>query len=151
MQLYNSVGAQSGIRAYAFDRLLHLCLRENCTDIMVERARAIVADSQAWTLTTEERKDLYVKTARALDSLEDSSHAFKVMHAYLKLFAADEDLAATEKDARRCVILAIKSVDVINFAELLELAAIKKLTEKQSQVFKLLNSLSTASAKDFAS
>lgn len=139
----------SGIKAVAFDKLLQLCLAEDCMDIMIERARQIVDDSKDWKLTTDERKHLFKSTANALDKLGESSCAFKVMHAYLKLFKENDDLSKTEADAKRCVILAIKSVDVINFAELLELSAIKKLTEKQSQVFKLLNLLSQSSAKDF--
>ena len=85
-----------------------------------------------------------------LDKLNESSHAFKVLHAYLKLVGEKEDLSKTEAKARRCVILAIKSVDVINFAELLELPAIKNLTQKEATVFKLLNLLSQSSAKEFA-
>ena len=53
------------------------------------------------------------------------------MHAYLKLFKkklSAAELTLTERDARRCVILAIKAVDVINFEELLDLQAIKQLT-----------------------
>ena len=58
-------------------------------------------------------------------------YAFKVMHAYLKLFKKQlsaAELTLTERDARRCVILAIKAVDVINFEELVDLQAIKQLT-----------------------
>ena len=74
------------------------------------------------------------------------------MHAYLKLFknklSADE-IALTEHDARRCVILAIKAVDVINFEELLDLEAIKKLTGKNEQVSNLLNLFTSTDAKGF--
>ena len=54
------------------------------------------------------------------------------MHAYIKLFK-DEDkaaIASAQNEARRCVILAIKAVDVINFAELVDLPAIKNLQGK---------------------
>ena len=76
------------------------------------------------------------------------------MHAYLKLFKnklkADE-LKLTERDARRCVILAIKAVDVINFEELLDLEAIKQLTGKNEQVSNLLNLFTSTDAKGFES
>lgn len=71
------------------------------------------------------------------------------MHAYLKLFNANEG-AQIESDARRCVILAIKAVDVINFAELLELPAVKQLVDKHSKLLKLLNLLSQGSCSEFA-
>lgn len=51
------------------------------------------------------------------------------MHAYLRLYGtkqlSSKELGEIEADARRCVILAIKAVDVINFEELLDLPAIK--------------------------
>jgi hypothetical protein len=57
--------------------------------------------------------------------------------------------AEIENDSRRCVILAIKAVDVINFAELLALPAIQQLTQKHAQVSSLLNLFTSASAQDF--
>ena len=42
VQLYNSVHTNSGIKAFSFEKLVELCLRENCCDIVVERARKIV-------------------------------------------------------------------------------------------------------------
>lgn len=54
-----------------------------------------------------------------------------------------------EDDARRCVILAIKAVDVINFAELQDLQAIKQLTEKHTKVFALLNMFTQSTAQEF--
>ena len=71
-----------------------------------------------------------------MDQLGESGPAFKVVYAFLKLYEeTDTTIAQTENDARRCVILAIKAVDVINFAELLELPAIKQLTAKHAKVF----------------
>ena len=87
-----------------------------------------------------------------LDQTGEYSHAFKVMHAYLKLYEQSEKaaiLAATENDARRCVILAIKAVDVINFAELINLSAIKQLTQKHQKVFTLLNLFTEATCAEF--
>ena len=59
------------------------------------------------------------------------------MHAYLRLFKkqlSNKELGEIEADARRCVILAIKAVDVINFEELLELPAIKQMSGKNQDV-----------------
>ena len=74
------------------------------------------------------------------------------MHAYLKLFNEQTDAAQignTENDARRCVILAIKAVDVINFAELEDLPAVKQLKQKAAKVFSLLSLFTQATAKEF--
>ena len=70
----------------------------------------------------------------------------------MKLFAESDGqavLSQTENDARRCVILAIKAVDIINFAELVNLPAIKQLTQNYSKVFSLLNLFTQSSAQDF--
>ena len=61
-------------------------MRENCSDIVVERARKIVQDSKEWSLTKEERRSLYQKVGRALDQIGESGPAFKVIFAYLKLY-----------------------------------------------------------------
>lgn len=45
--------------------------------------------------------------------------------------------------------MAIKAVDVINFAELEDLSATKQLKQKQSKVFSLLNLFTQASAQEF--
>jgi len=152
VQLYNSVAPDSGLKGYAFEKLVELCASDNCLEIMVTKARSIVEDSKEWCLTADERRSLYVTVARSLDQYNDSSYAFKVMHAYLRLFkkklSADE-LKLTERDARRCVILAIKAVDVINFEELLDLQAIKQLSGANEEVLNLLNLFTTTDAKGF--
>ena len=92
---------------------------------MVQRAKNIVKDAANWDLTRSERQGLYKWVAHVLDQQGHFSSAFHVMFSGLKLYEASDDLSGTESDARRCVILAMKAVDVINFAELVELPAIK--------------------------
>lgn len=150
VQMYNSVHTNSGIKSYAFEKLIELCQRESCCDIVVDRARKIVQDSANWNLSTGERRQLYKIVGRALDSLGENGCAYAVISAYLRLYEADDsELASASDDARRCVIMAIKAVDVINFAELVELPAIKQLMEKHAKVFALLNLFTQASAQDF--
>lgn len=150
IQLFNSVHSNSGIKSFAFVKLVQLCHDENCFDIIAERAKSIVKDAASWNLSKEEKQDLFRQVGRVLDLQGLSSSAFHVMYSYLKLYeASDSTLAATEDDARRCVILAIKAVDVINFAELVDLPAIKQLTKKHEKVFSLLNLFTQASAADF--
>jgi hypothetical protein len=71
---------------------------------------------------------LLLSIAKSLDA-EGDDGAFSVLHAYLRQFENKENLAPNESDARRCVILAIKSRSVINFEELLDLKAIKSLKD----------------------
>lgn len=152
VQLYNSVNMNSGLKGYAFEKLVKLCAEEKCMEIVIMKARTIVDDSQEWDLTLDERRSLYSTVAKSLDQQNDSSYAFKVMHAYLKLFKkqlSKEELTLTERDARRCVILAVKAVDVINFEELLDLQAIKQLTGTNKEVSSLLNIFTSTDAKGF--
>lgn len=58
-------------------------------------------------------------------------------------------MAAVESEARRCVILAIKVSNVINFEELLDLKSIKALESKHQDVFKFLSLFTQTDAKDF--
>ena len=73
VQLYNSVHSNSGLKSYAFEKLVELCTNENCLEIMIGKAREIVADSKDWNLTVEERRSLYRTVARSLDQQNDSS------------------------------------------------------------------------------
>ena len=152
VQIYNSVHSNTGIKSYSFEKLIELCIQESCSDIIIDRARKVVQETSTWNLNKEERRSLYQKVGRALDQLGESSHAFKVLFTNLKLYDESdgpEVLSQTENDARRCVILAIKAVDVINFAELVGLPAIRQLTQNYSKVFSLLNLFTQASAQEF--
>ena len=62
-----------------------------------------------------------------------------MLHAYLRQFEADKgtNMAAVESEARRCVILAIKVSNVINFEELLDLKSIKALESVSTSTSKL--------------
>lgn len=87
VQLFNSTHTNSGIKSFAFEKMIELCMRENCCDIVVDRARKIVTESASWNLSKAERRTLYEKVGRALDKLNESSHAFEVLHANLKLYS----------------------------------------------------------------
>ncbi len=67
VQLYSSVHTNSGIKSFAFERLIQLCLEANTTDIIVSRARSIVTESASWNLTQAERRSLYRTVGYALD------------------------------------------------------------------------------------
>lgn len=90
VQLYNSGKTDSGFKALAMERLILLCKKNGKVDIIIERARQILDISKDWNLTNEERRSLYKTVANTLDSQDDSSNAFKVMHAYIKMFTEDE-------------------------------------------------------------
>lgn len=115
----------------------------------MQRAKSIVKDAENWSLTVEERRQLFRCVAIVLDQEGYSSSAFHVMFSCLKLYEATDSLAGTENDARRCVILAMKAVDVINFAELVTLPVVKNLTQTHAKVFSLLNLFTSSTAQEF--
>ena len=65
--------SESGIKAFAFERLVQLCMDNNCTDIIIERARDVVQASKEWKLSVDERKSLYKTLGNVLDKLNESS------------------------------------------------------------------------------
>lgn len=76
------------------------------------------------------------------------------MEAYLKLFerATEQELTSqgVEHEARRCVLLAIKVSDVVDFGETLKLNAVKQLQGKNKDVFDFMSLFTSTSCKEFA-
>lgn len=87
--------------------------------------------SKDWNISLDDRRLLFRSCAAILDKNEESSGAFEVYQAYLKLFekAKDAELAKNniEEEAKRCMLLAIKEPTVIDFAEVMRLKAVKFL------------------------
>lgn len=86
---------------------------------MITQCRSIEKESANWNLTIDERRDLYKTVADTLDRQTDKE-AFKVTYAYINLFKQEGINKDVEASARRCVILALKASDIINFEELLD-------------------------------
>lgn len=127
LQIFNAT--QGGLKAYIFKTFVRILQQAGQLEIMAQRARNIEQEQQSWNLSYDEKKELYLSVAQSLDSAGDEG-AFQVMHAYLRQFEFDKNtsnMAQIEPHARRCVILAIKTPNVINFEELLDLKAIKAL------------------------
>jgi len=131
LHMYNACAR--GLKAIAFEKLVSLCANQDCFEILSTRARDVVRESAKWELSDYERKELYQKVARSLDQQKDIG-AFKVLHSFLYLHesASESEIANVEVEARRCVILAIKTSNVINFEELLDLKTIKTLVSLNS-------------------
>lgn len=135
LHMYNNFTGVNGLKADAFLALMKFCERLQRLDIMISQLRSIESTTAKWSLSPQERRHLYREVSCSLDKVDDPE-AFKVMHAYLRLFQnedkkqnyKEEEMKNLDSEARRCVILAIKARNVINFEELLHLNAIKKLT-----------------------
>lgn len=158
LHLYNNFGATNGLKADIFLALVRFCERLGRLDIMVNQLHTIDSQCSKWSMTPPEKRHLLREIYLSLDRINDSK-AFKICLAYLKEFQnqsknaqiKENELTTLDTDARRCVILAIKARDVINFEELLELNAIKQLKGANKQVLDLLDLFIEADAKNFES
>jgi hypothetical protein len=81
LHMYNA--CKQGNKSLVFISLVELCCREGCFDILEVRAREVVYESTSWDLKEVERRDLYLRIARCLDSQKDAG-AFQVLYAFLQ-------------------------------------------------------------------
>lgn len=77
------------------------------------------------------------------------------MIAYLKLFQkcteAELSNSKIEHEAQRCVILGVKVPTVIDFADILQLNAVKHLQGKNKEVFDFMSLFTSTDSKQFES
>lgn len=125
LNFYNSCDGTNGLKATAFLALMQFCERLERLDIMIEKLRSIHSDSATWKMTAEEKRHLLKEVANTLDRSNDPK-AFNVSKHYLKEFT-EQQSKEMEKEAYRCVILAIKARDMITFEELREIPAINHM------------------------
>ena len=120
-------------------------------EIVHQRAHNVDVDSKAWKISNEERRGLYKTVAHALDKIDDTPGAFKILSCLMKEMesATEADIAAAQSEAHRCVILAIKSKNAINFEELLALKAIKQLATKDKETHEFFTLFTRSNATDF--
>ena len=120
LHMYNTCQG-GGIKALIFVTLVELTSKCGCFEILSQRAHETEQESKAWgEMTISERQMLYQRIAAVLDKEGDESGAFNLMHAHLRLFekASDEELTDQSAAVRRCVIVAVKASNIINFEEL---------------------------------
>lgn len=114
--------------------MFELCDKNGQLKIIVENVKKIEEISAEWALSVEERRELYRSSSLILDKNNESVAAFKVTMAYLKLFqkSSEQELVAhkIEHEAQRCVLLGVKVPTVIDFADILQLTAVKHLQGK---------------------
>eukprot|EP00347_Sterkiella_histriomuscorum_P023152 403335751 len=151
--IYSIFSETSAMKSISFQRLFELCDRNNQLKIIVDNLKNIESISKEWKLSLEQRRQLLRSCAHALDKNEESDGAFNVLQAYLKTFEGvkDADLANSqiEQEAKRCVILAIKVPNVLDFADILQLNAVKDLQGKNKTVFDFMSLFTNTSVKEF--
>lgn len=73
------------MKAFTYEQIVEVCDKDNCLDIISDRAANIEKESKEWKLTQDERRSLYKTVANILDKNNYNS-AYRVMLAYLKEF-----------------------------------------------------------------
>lgn len=108
-------------------------------EVMIQQVRDIATVSQNWYLTKDERIDLYVKSAQALETEQDTQGAFKVYFQAFKLIDSlgVKDKKALNMSAQNLVINALKSQEIINLEEVMILESVKDLKNTSKEVFSL--------------
>jgi len=151
--MYNTCQG-GGIKALIFVTLVELCSKCGCFEILSQRAHETEQESKQWgEMSVTERQMLYQRIAVVLDKEGDESGAFSLMHAHLRLFekAGNSDLSDQSAAVRRCVILAVKANNIINFEELQDLKAVKTLkgSNQDQNVMDFLNLFTQTDALQF--
>lgn len=126
---------------------MQFCERLERLDIMIEKMRLIHRDSAGWKMTTEEKRHLLKEVSHALDRVNDPQ-AFNVTKHFLSDFTAQQS-AELEKEAHRCVILAVKARDMITFEELRDIPAINHMQNSNKEMQEFLSLLIDSDAKGF--
>jgi len=119
---------------------------------MIQQVRDIHTLSAEWYLTKDERINLYVKCAQALDNHGDSTGAFKVFFQAFKIIQLLPAKETTNKkvEAEQLVLAALKSPEVINLEELMTLDAVKDLKNSSKEIFAIVDAVVSSDMKAFS-
>lgn len=98
---------------------------------MVKQVQDIGILSEEWTLNKEQRFDLYICCAEALEAVGYHNDSFKVFHMALKMTETGNKNQKIDKNlkvyAEKLLTHAIRAPEIINFEEILLVDAVKDL------------------------
>lgn len=96
-------------------------------EVMIEQVRDVAKVSEEWYLQKDQRIDLYIQCAKALDQEGDSNGSFKVYFQAFKMINslnAKESKEQYKASAESFVLTALKAGEVINLEEIILLDAV---------------------------
>jgi len=142
VNLYNSVDPSFGkIRFSVFLSLVDFCTSTEQVPKVAKHLGDIEGRVQAWKLSTDEQKEVYLKLAEALKGYQDGTLAQKFLVTFLSLWVKGDKLALAAPQAIEASVKAIQNPTTFNCDELLQLKAVVALAdgdEKSKAVFRLL-------------
>ena len=108
-----------------------LCKHNQLEAVMIKQVQSIHSLSEDWKLTKDQRYELYISCAKALEHAGDCTGAFQVYMEALKLVdtgsKSKKGDQGKKEHTERLIVNAIKSPQTINFEEILLLDAVKEL------------------------
>ena len=102
--------------------------------VMIAQVRDIIKLSADWNLTKDERLELYIECAKALDAEGDAGGAFDLYFHSLSLVDAKSS-SKYKKEAEKLIANAIKGPKVIYLEEIMVIAAVQDLKKSSKELF----------------
>ena len=107
--------------------------------VMIQQVKDIDRLSAEWALKTDERIELYLICAQALEQEQDHTGAFKVYYEAFSLLETQKiDSNKYKTQCEKLMISAIKSPSVINFEEIMLLSVVQDLKKTLAGVIDLV-------------
>lgn len=144
LNIYLVLGTQTTMKSTIFVAMTQfLCEHNQLEAVMIKQVQDIAKLSEEWKLSKDQRYDLYISCAQALEHSEDCRGAFQVYMDALKLV----DIGSKNKQAdqarkqhtERLIVNAIKSPQTINFEEILLLDSVQQLSKQAKQLFQMVD------------
>jgi len=142
VNLYNSVAPSFGkIRFAVFLALVDYSRQTSQVPKVAKHLGDVQGRVQAWKLSPDEQKEVYLKLSEALKGYQDGALAQKFLVTFLSLWGPKDKLAMAAPQAIEASVKAIQNPTTFNCDELLQLKAVTAMAdgdEKSKAVFRLL-------------
>lgn len=135
LNIYLVLGTQTTMKSTIFMAMTEfLCQHNQLEAVMIKQVQDIGKLSEEWKLTKDQRYELYISCAQALEQSDDCRGAFQVYLEALRLV----DLGSKNKQVdqsrkqhtERLIVNAIKSPQTINFEEIMLLDSVQQLSKQ---------------------
>ena len=149
LNLYLVLSESTVMKSIVFQHMTKF-LQDNgqLKEVMIEQVRDVIQLSAEWNLTRDERLQLYISCAQALDKEGDSQGAFNLYFYCLSLVDA-KNASKYQKDSEKLIINAIKGPKVINFEEIMLVDAVKDLKKTSKELFEFIDLFLKADVASF--
>lgn len=151
VNLYNSVHPSFGkMRFTVFGATVDYCVATNQVQKVAKHLGNLEGRVESWKLNFEEKKQIYLKLAEALQSYEKGELSQKLLVTYLSLWK--DKLTEAAPQAINASVKAIENPTMFDCAELLRLPAVDALKtgdDKAQAVHRLLEIYSCEKLEDY--